>query len=105
MWTHFVISKSDVDIAGWGEERLFAEIGPKGWKWNGWNELKWTEKTGLVGRMFPDVSQEHGGRFGWLERWHRRYLHLGIGRKSPGRRPEITSGTGWGGQTKPGKGM
>lgn len=103
MWTPFVIPKSDVDIAGWGEERLFAKTGPKDWKWLGWNEFKWTEKTGLVCRMFPDPSQDHWGRFGWLERWHRRYLCLGIGRKGPGRRLEITSGKGKGPRLSPEK--
>lgn len=29
MRTSFVVSKSDVDIVGWGEERLIAKTGPK----------------------------------------------------------------------------
>lgn len=32
MWTPLVVSKSDVDVAGWAEEWLFAKTGPKDWK-------------------------------------------------------------------------
>lgn len=40
----------DMDRTGWGRREDARWIGPVGWKWLGWSEVRQTEGTGLVCR-------------------------------------------------------
>lgn len=48
-----VTSVSVMDRAGWGRrEDVWWRLGPTGWKWLGSGDVRWSERTELVCRMY-----------------------------------------------------
>lgn len=97
MWTSFASYKTDVDKGT--EGRMRSQVGPRGWKWLGQNEVRWTEGTGMAYKMCLLIQTwSVGVDLAWWKETHR----LGIGNKSLDRGTEIGCRGAREGQTRQG---
>lgn len=67
MWSFLVLSLLWTEQVG-AEERMYRQAGSRGWRWRGWNELRWTEGTGLLHRMCFPFHAWRVGVPGWVAR-------------------------------------